>query len=809
MKVLNNVLNKVLGIEEDDNIKSSNVKDIFPLPIKSIKDIILGKDGRYKIIGRVTPVNAELMDINNIIEIAECIQGALSSYENRLQILIQSEKVDIEKNIKNIEEVQEKLYSELKIELLEEQKKYLLSMRNETNNVLSFYIVLETKEKDYIIAEQILNDSLINIKTELESQEMYVDRLLEKDIKKLLYERMNPESSVAEPFLEDFEIENIIPENTKKFKDGRHLEIENFVYRHFAITKYPKNVDEYRWLRKILQFKGNINISITLTPKDKLKINKELDKAIEELSIKQDEKTKASEIDDYKEQEISARKMIQEIGQDNVTLYDTNITIGVFERDIKELERLTISLRSKISSMNCQSSELKYKGFDPYFTTLPILHENRLTKHYVWNLTSKDIASIIPFDSSEMMEDKGVLIGKNITSRGLVIVDKYDRIYNNPHTCIIADSGSGKSFWIACNIIRELPYRDYIIQFDVDGSAKFPWVEKYKFSPISKIVTNPFHIRNAMISQEDEEEKIDVGTFLAVKVMDLITFFKWILPNMTPFEEALLEEDIRDTYKKVGLTFESKELPEMFPTLSTLNDVLTEKIKLKDEDNSEKAKECRINIKASLNPYIRGAYSKMFNGQTNWKYKFHTIFDVSQLPEAVQKPIYDLLLKDTWQFCKQHGTLDKMKEIITKKVVIDECHRFADENNPQTLKFISTELTKQSRKFGVNVVTATQNIADLTTIKKYGQAVIDNSFFKILFRLGENDHEIAKKLYGFSDKEMKIIKGSGGKSGSKGKGIFMAGSKRVLIQSRASKYELEIIDPVQYEEIYKVKSRFR
>ena len=101
--------------------------------------------------------------------------------------------------------------------------------------------------------------------------------------------------------------------------------------------------------------------------------------------------------------------MIAELGSDNVSLYDTNITIGISAPDMGELNTLSNLLRSKISSAYCQATELKYKGYDPFITTLPMLAENIITKNYVWNLTTKDIASIIPFDSSELMETKGSL----------------------------------------------------------------------------------------------------------------------------------------------------------------------------------------------------------------------------------------------------------------------------------------------------------------------------------------------------------------------------------------------------------------
>ena len=219
------------------------------------------------------------------------------------------------------------------------------------------------------------------------------------------------------------------------------------------------------------------------------------------------------------------------------------------------------------------------------------------------------------------------------------------------------------------------------------------------------------------------------------------------------------------------------------------------KSKIRGSKTSAKAREARDNMLSSLQPYITGAYNYMFNGQTNWDYDFFTVFDISGLPEAVTKPLYDILLKDTWQFCKA----DRLK---TKRVYVDEAHQFADPDNPQTLKFLATSI-KRGRKYGISFVTATQNLPDFLSIERYGQAIIDNSYFKLFFRLGETDIPVVKDLYGFSDQELAILRGSSSKrEGAKGKGIFIAGSQRVVIQVRASKYELGIVDPIQYEEIY-------
>ena len=776
-------------------IKSKNNGPDFDLNIISITDLIETGDGKFKIVFKVTPINGELISDTDLYFVSEAIAGALNSFDGRIGIYIQSECIDIETNLANMERRKSELKSETKVMLLEKQRKHIRSMAGKSRNVLNFYTVLEIAENSSKAAEELLSDSYASYKSELESAGIYAERLYEHDIKELLYRRMNPRVSEIEVYKRDWEYAGLLPESARVFKDGRHIEIGDRLYRFFSINKFPKAVESYRWLRKVFNIKGDISVAITLTPKNKNTILKELSRAVNELGAKALSSSKdEAKMQKYRSETASAKDMIAQLGSDNISLYDTNITIGISATTKEELNTLANLLRSKISSTYCQSCEIKYKGFMPYIVTLPILSENKITKDYVWNLTTSDIASLIVYDSSELMEPEGILIGENVISNGLIILDTYGKIYNNPHECIIADSGSGKSFRIKVDAIRHVPYRDYIIMFDLEGEFFFPWAKRYKFSPAGGVVLNPFHIRNAIIDRDDEVDRSDVGAYLATKIMDTVIFFKWIIPAMSPFEEALLEEDIREVYKTCGITFESTKLPGKYPTLDSLSMVMSKKIS--SSKTSSKSQEGRQNMLACLNPYIEGAYSAMFNGQTNWDYSFHTVLDISALPEAVKKPTYDILLKDTWQFCKY----DRSK---TKRLYVDEAHQFADPDNPQTLKFLSTCI-KRGRKYGISFVTATQNLPDFLSIERYGQAILDNSYFKLFFRLGETDIPVVKKLYNFSEPELKILRGSTSlKKGARGKGILIAGSQRVVVQIIASKDELSIVDPDQYKEIFK------
>ena len=760
-------------------------------------------DKRYRMTAKVSPINGELISDDEMIDVYEAIKSGLASYtgsDKRFGIYIQSEKINIESNIRFIEEYKMQLNEEHKIDGLNDQKMFLESMTGKSRNVFNFYITIETSQSKFEIAKQMLEDDMKSIADEFEMEDMNVKSLGSNELKRFLYEQMNPQTSEIEPYHSDWSLTDIQPKDLEfTSKEGDVLYNDGHYYKYLALEKFPRTVDEFRWLRKLFTVKGDIDLAITLNPKNKDKIQDELSNASSELGVKAKEAKSKKDIIKYEKQQETADKLIEDIGDENNSLYDVNITIGIRAENKDKLKTLVSLVRNRLSGLGFRALILRNRELEPFWLTLPILFDSELNRNVNWNLTTSDIASIIPFDSSELMERKGILQGENVTSDGLVIVDPFDKKkYDNPHMAVIAYSGSGKTFYLSCDAIRHMPYRDYIFMFKVEeeeGDLNFPFATTVRFDPTKSFVTNPFHIRNAIIDTDKEDETIvDVGSFLARKIMDSITFFKWIYPEMTSYDESLLEMAIRQAYDSDGinLNFDSTSLPDEFPTLTTLETVLG---KMVDEAISDKEKEHLANMKAVFNPYTNGAYSRMFNGQTNWDFEPFTVLDISKVADAVRKPLYDLILKDMWQFCKN----DRTK---SKRIYIDEAHEFADPKRPQTLEFIST-LIKRGRKYGVSIVTATQNLPDFLSIERHGQAIMDNSHFKLFLSIGENDYGLVKQLYNFSDHEMKILKRKKKSQQRKGRGIFIAGSQRVELQVRASEGELKMVDPTQYNEIYK------
>ena len=235
-----------------NNIKNKQSK-LFDLGIDEIKDDLIKSGKYYKMVMKVSPINGELLNEEELERTTQALQGVLSSFGERKAIYIMSERVDLKENIRNIDRQIEEIDDDFKIENLKMQKEHFLELSSRIKSVLNFYFVIEHFNKNEESAAAVLNDRLCIVRNQLEQQGMSVEQLKNAEIKRLLYTRMNPDESIVTPYNRSFELENIYPQSATVFEDGVHLQVENTFYRHFAITKYPSKVEKYRWLNRLFK----------------------------------------------------------------------------------------------------------------------------------------------------------------------------------------------------------------------------------------------------------------------------------------------------------------------------------------------------------------------------------------------------------------------------------------------------------------------------------------------------------------------------------------------------------------------------
>jgi conjugal transfer ATP-binding protein TraC len=780
--VIKNVKNRIPFLKP----KESNVQ---ALPFLQYDDYLKLKDGSYRCILRVSAINNELLSEEENDQVIESLQEAINAIPGVQQITVSSERLNLDEYLDYLNKKYEATRDAFHLERLSEKIKDVRRYSNNQTTKKTFYVTICSVNSDFQRTKEDFEEHVKQIEESLSAAEIYISLLSNDEGKKMLYEKLNPITSLLQPYRNGMSFKAMAP--APIIDNTNYLQLDGMFYRFYTIVDYPLGVKP-GWMSKIFNVRGSVDTSIILSPTGKREVIGTLDKAIGEINFRLHQAAlKESEKIELEKDKKSNINLLEEISGENENLYNVSLVIAVKERSLKDLDTSCDRLQTAIGSARMRSRQLVMMGYDPLWLTLPIAYPSPYLKHKAlqWPMQTSIIGSILPFNSSDIIMKTGVVKGKNPNTDSLIIVDRRDRhAVDNPNEVVIAPSGRGKSWYAKADILRELSQGTKVIVIDPDREYMFNYGERVVFSIGSKYCTNPFHIRSAVVDLEDEQDDSesyaeDVGQFLQRKIADLIPFFKWIYPTMNSTEEAELTEVMRIMYEdRSGLTFESKKLPEKYPTMSDLDDMIERHFK-----------DSLGNLRTNIRPYVTGIYKDMFNGQTNWSMDTQlTILDINTLSESVQRPMMHLLLMDIWEYIK----IDREEK---KGIYVDEAWKLASPDNPQTLKFLF-EIAKRIRKYGGYLTTITQNISDFfnTGEKNYGQAIFDNAFFKLFLGLSEKDYKTLEDTgFIFSKKENRILK----KRKSKGRGVYMVGSTRVEIQTTPTMDELQFIDPKEYQKL--------
>jgi len=205
-----------------------------------------------------------------------------------------------------------------------------------------------------------------------------------------------------------------------------------------------------------------------------------------------------------------------------------------------------------------------------------------------------------------------------------------------------------------------------------------------------------------------------------------------------------------------------------------------------------------------LYPYVKGSYSKAFNGCTNVDLSKDLIcfdlFDLRDDETLQQVAMYNILT-----FLWDDATLDKT---VTNQIYVDEAHILSDPKNPLAMQFLSS-MYKLIRSFRGGVTSATQQVGDFLSAvegsKNYGEAVILNSITKLYLPMLQEEMNaiMSKTSESFSEEEQRLlVVRDADKHKNAGKGIYVVGSKKANIQVELTPEELKLWDPEWYERKY-------
>jgi hypothetical protein len=582
--------------------------------------------------------------------------------------------------------------------------------------------------------------------------------------------------------------------------DNNHINIGENVGEIFTISKYPSHVD-YGWLVDLCSLEGTATV-IEYRHTSPARMIKVMNKRISELKSNAETAKEESERQSYARGVRDLKEMIKRIGIQNEPVGYLNIMLLIQSPSHDTLNQRIKRVSGSVSVAECNMRNLKYRQLEAYQAMSPFGIPDR---ENVSNMgeRSMPISTFIggfPMASSGLNDKGGYYLGKT-RNKKIVRVNTWlrNKDRTNSNWIITGPPGTGKSTAVKDILTMELALGAKIIIFDPETEYMELAINEFINGEVINCASglnsriNPLQIRPApLVGQEDLEEGEELTDFfvydlsngvsdMALYIQQLRLFFALYFgkKEFTATIKTHLEKCLIELYENFGITWDTdiRNLKnEDFPTMGDLYHLV--KIKA-DQETESYLRNIYRTLEDLLFSAGEGADSHLWNGHTTLDPKTDFVdLAVSGLLEAddnVRNAQFYNITTWAWQ---------QMSEDRTQKVIfaVDEGYLFVDPENPELMKFFRN-ISKRDRKYEGGLMFITHSCVDIMdeSVKRYGQALMDNACYKFLMGCDGKNLKDTTELFNLSEKEVAILAAR-----NRGQGIFMAGSTRINLTVEVS-----------------------
>ena len=520
---------------------------------------------------------------------------------------------------------------------------------------------------------------------------------------------------------------------------------------NFTIRNYPLNVLN-AWGYKLFNI-DNTKVVMNLQPYEKNKAVRMIDRSLQELISQSDYAYKASSIIDKQTHIDTLVNLLRLLQNDNETLFSVNIHITVYKGEFEDIRSVRKKIRSILSEQGFDVVENFSRQNKAVISSNLSMYDAIIDTQRA--IHSSSVAAVFPFVLSNLMEEKGSIIGQ---SQGYpVIVDFFKRNKErvNSNMVIMGKSGSGKSY-ATKTILSHLSAENCKI-FILDPEDEYSTLAKNVGGKVIDVGTaiqgriNPFHVITTL---ESDEEGI-VNDF-SVHLQFLEQFFHEILPGIDPQALEYLNNLIVDLYasKKINSSTDfSKLKAKDYPIFDDLYDLINTRLSKAKVDYDVNNLRILLNFVSKF--AHEGRDSNLWNGESKLTVKENfTVFNFRSLLANKNGVISNaqMLLVLKWLDNEIIKNRDfNIKHNTNRKIIIaiDEAHVFIDPKFPVALDFMY-QLAKRIRKYNGMQIVITQNIKDFVgsqEIIRKSSAIINACQYSFIFSLAPNDMDDLCTLY--------------------------------------------------------------
>lgn len=576
-----------------------------------------------------------------------------------------------------------------------------------------------------------------------------------KNSKKQVFQNQEVNSSLTNMRKGTVALTDIIAPSSVEV-DFNFIRVGERFYKTFFVVGYPRYVSP-NWLLPVIDFNHSLNISMFIYPTSSSDVLSDLRRKTAEM-----EATIASQIDqglvvDARIQAAleDATSLTEELAKGIERFFQMSLYITLYSESLAELEQASKRLESTLSSLLILPKVATLQMEEGFKSTIPIATDNLFITR---NMDTTSLASTFPFTSATLTQDKGIMYGLNQQNGSLIIFDRFS--LENANEVVFGKSGSGKSFLIKLEAMRQFMFGTEVIIIDPEGEyeaiTKTFGGEYVSFTPSSPIKINPFDLSGLYAEGENE---------LGLKILSLHALLRIVMGELDAASDAILDRALVETYRQKGITTDPATQKREPPLMEDLYKVL---LGMEDQNASELA--------LRLEKFIKGSLSGLFNQQSNFDIENpFTVFSVRALEDQLRPIAMHIILDYVWT---------KVRKSLKKRLLIlDEAWYLMKYEDSASFVY---GIAKRARKYYLGLTTATQDVGDFLSTD-YGKAVLSNSSIQILLKQSPTEIDTVSQIFYLSLGEKELLLSVG-----VGEGLFFAGQSHVVVKIEASPFEKEL-----------------
>ncbi len=549
------------------------------------------------------------------------------------------------------------------------------------------------------------------------------------------------------------------------------IQISGKFARTIFVSTYPRYLNT-SWFSPIINLDREFDVAFFIHPENSAVVLKKLRDQLGRLESQEMEEQAAGKVrDPALETGIRDIEELRDtLQQGSEKFYQVGLYLTIYGATSKDLDEAEGMIRGMLESQLVYTKPATFRMKEGFTSTMP-LGLDRLDVHN--SLDTDPLSSMFPFVSYDLSLATGILYGINLHNNSLVLFDRF--MLENANTLILGKSGGGKSYCVKLEILRSMMFGTQI--FVIDPENEYQYLSdmvggtSVKVSISSEDHINPFDLPKP----REDETPADV---LRSHIVDLGGFFKMLLGTVTPVEDSVLDEAIRQTYAARDINETSDFATITPPLMSDFQSVLS---------GMQGAESILIRIKK----YTEGSFAGFLNNPTNVQLDNQlVVFSIRDMEEELKPIAMYLVLNFLWTKIRS--------ELRQRILVVDEAWLIMRyDTGGQFL----LNIAKRARKYYLGLTAISQDIPDFMN-SPYGKPIVTNSSLQILLKQSPATIDLVKETFNLTDAEKFFLL-----EAQVGHGLFFAGTSHVAIRVIASYAEDQIItsDPRQLLEIEAAK----